>query len=120
MTSEPSDLSESTGYALTLANGSYEWYRVRAIRCRRAYRVAETTVLAISTAVPTSAVLAPGNARITAILGALVVILSGLRSIFHWQDNFLRFSAAREAIEAERRLFRTAAEPYDNLETRDQ
>lgn len=49
----------------------------------------------------------------------MVVVLTGLRSIFHWQDNYLRFSAAREAIEAERRSYNTAAEPYDDAGSRD-
>jgi hypothetical protein len=29
------------------------------------------------------------------------VILSWLRALFPWQDNYLRFSGAREAVEAE-------------------
>jgi methylphosphotriester-DNA--protein-cysteine methyltransferase len=47
-------------------------------------------------------------------------VLTGLRSIFHWKDNYLRFSGAREAVEAERRLYLTRAKPYDNDATRDQ
>ncbi|HEV2783978.1 MAG TPA: DUF4231 domain-containing protein [Actinophytocola sp.] len=120
MTGDPPRQSDAASYALKLANGSYEWYRDRAIRCRRAYRISETTLLVSTTAVPASAVLSPGNSAVTGTLGALVVILHGLRSIFHWQDNFLRFSRAREAIEAERRLYHTHANPYDNPETREQ
>ena len=55
-----------------------------------------------------------------AILGAVVVILSGLRSVFHWQDNYLRFSGAREAVEAERRLYETGAVPYADETSKDQ
>jgi hypothetical protein len=43
-----------------------------------------------------------------------------MRAVFHWQDNYLRFSGAREAVEAQRRLYYTGAEPYDNVATRDQ
>jgi hypothetical protein len=40
--------------------------------------------------------------------------------VFHWQDNYLRFSQAREAVEAERRLYNTGAKPYEDQATRDQ
>jgi hypothetical protein len=61
----------------------------------------------------------PGNARLPAVLGGLVVVITGLRSTFHWQDDYLRFSQAREAVEAERRLYLTGSRPYDDESTRD-
>src|SRR3954453_11158273 len=90
-------------YAMELANESYEWYQNHAIRARRNYRVAETILLVVAAAVPTSAVVVPHDATVPAILGAIVVVLTGLRSLFHWQDNYVRFSSAREALESERR-----------------
>lgn len=66
------------------------------------------------------AVLASSNAEVPAVLGGVVVVIIGLRSVFHWQDDYLRFSEAREAVEAERRLYYTGAEPYADPETRDQ
>lgn len=113
-------LPEDPGYAMGIANGSYTWYRSAAIRSRRMYRVSETAVLIISAAIPASAAIAPHNAITPAVLGALVVILSGLRAVFHWQDNWLRYSGAREAVEAERRLYHTGAPPYEDPATRDQ
>ena len=107
-------------YAMSIANGSYNWYRTAAIRSRRWYRLSETSVLVVSAAIPATAAIGPHNAIAPAVLGSVVVILSGLRAIFHWQDNYLRFSSAREAVEAERRLYNTGAEPYDEAETRDQ
>jgi hypothetical protein len=53
-------------------------------------------------------------------LGAIVVVLTGLRSVFHWQENYLRFSSAREAVNAELRLYNVGAEPYDTGSSRDQ
>jgi len=114
-------MSEATedGYAMKLANDSYRWYNDRALACRRAYQIQETTTLIVAAAIPASAVLTHNDARIPAILGALVVILAGLRAIFHWQENYLRFSGAREAVEAQRRLYYTASAPYDDPTTRD-
>jgi Protein of unknown function (DUF4231) len=107
-------------YAMTLANDSYGWYKQAAIRSRVAYKISETALLIVAAAIPTSAVITPGDALVPAILGSVVVVLSGLRAVFHWQDNYLRFSGAREAVEAERRLYNTGAEPYDDRTTRDQ
>jgi uncharacterized protein DUF4231 len=47
-------------------------------------------------------------------------VFSGLRSVFHWKDNYLRFSHARESLEAQRRLYVTHTSPYDDPDTRDQ
>ena len=116
----PEVLPTEPSYAVSIANGSHSWYQAAAIRSRRMYRVSETTVLIVSAAIPAAAAIAPHNAITPAVLGALVVILSGLRAIFHWQDNWLRFSGAREAVEAERRLYNTGAAPYDDPATRDQ
>jgi Protein of unknown function (DUF4231) len=104
----------SDSYALKQADDSYEWYKTHAIRSRRNYKISETLLLVVAAAVPTSAVVFPDDATVPAILGFIVVILTGLRSVFHWQDNYLRFSGAREAVEAERRLYRTGAPPYDD------
>lgn len=120
MTDGQAEVSADPTYAMTIANGSYDWYRTRAIRSRTYFRISESSLLIISAAVPATAAIEPHNAIPPAILGAIVVILSGLRGVFHWQDNYLRYSGAREAVEAERRLYRTGAKPYDDLGTRDQ
>jgi Protein of unknown function (DUF4231) len=120
MTDVATDRVAGSDYAVGLANDSYEWYRTHAIRARRNFRVAEIILLVVAAAVPTSAVVVPHNATVPAILGAIVVVLSGLRSLFHWQDNYVRFSGAREAIEGERRGYKTGAKPYDDPHTRDQ
>jgi hypothetical protein len=117
---ESEALPAGPGYAMSIANGSYNWYRAAAIRSRRMYRLSETSVLLVSAAIPAAAAITPHNAITPAILGAIAVTLSGLRAIFHWQDNYLRFSGAREAVEAERRLYHTGAKPYDDPATRDQ
>lgn len=107
-------------YAMNLANESFDWYRGAAFRSRKSHRISECVLLVVSAAVPAAAAISPHSAIAPAILGALVVVLSGLRAVFHWQDNYLRFSGAREAIEAERRLYHTGARPYEDSATRDQ
>jgi hypothetical protein len=114
-----SEPSAEPGYALTLANDSYEWYRTHAIRSRRAYKVSETAILLVSAAIPLTVAVAPHHTALPATLGAVAVVLSGLRSVFHWQDDYVRFSGAREAVEAERRRYRTGADPYGDPVTRE-
>ncbi|MFF0496459.1 DUF4231 domain-containing protein [Nocardia aobensis] len=102
-----------------MANSSYKWYRRAAIKARRYHRLTEVLQLVCSAAIPVSAVLIDGNTTVPALLGAVVVVITGLRSSFHWHDDYLRFSQAREAVEAQRRLFRTGAYPY-NSDTREE
>ncbi|WP_433731405.1 DUF4231 domain-containing protein [Nocardia sp. CA-129566] len=113
---EPGDAKD---YALTVADGSYEWYRHAAIKARRYHRVTEVLQLLVSAAIPVAAVLLRGNTDIPAVLGSVLVVIGGLRAQFHWHDNYLRFSQAREAVEAERRLYHTQSGPYADPDTRD-
>jgi hypothetical protein len=106
-------------YAFGLADDSYQWYRTAAIHSRRSNRISSVIVLIVAAAIPVSAAIAPKNSMVPAVLGAIVVIVSGLRSIFHWEENYLRFSGAREAVEAERRLYLTQSSPYDDSESKD-
>ena len=119
MTNGPTDVAAKAEYATRLANDSFEWYRQHAIRSRKSYKLAETVLLMVSAAIPTAGAISPHDSTIPAVLGAVVVVLSGFRSVFHWQDNYLRFSGAREAVEAERRLYNLGAPPYDNQASRD-
>jgi hypothetical protein len=119
MTDGNAEDSSTSSYAMSLANESYGWYKTAAIRSRKAYRISEAGVLIISASIPVAATISPRSAIAPAVLGAIVVVVSGLRTLFHWQDNYLRFSRAREAIEAERRLYYIKADPYDDLATRE-
>ena len=102
----------SVGYAMRIADGSHAWYEAHAIRSRHLFKTTETATLVVAAAIPVAAAVNPDNALVPAVLGAVVGILTGCRSIYHWQDNYLRFSRAREAVEAERRLYLTTSGPY--------
>src|SRR4051794_31344393 len=83
--------ADEVGYAMGLANDSYGWYKDRAAHARAAYKVSETALLIVSAAIPTSAAIFPDDVIVPALLGGVVVVLAGLRAVYHWQDNFLRF-----------------------------
>ncbi|RSM34739.1 DUF4231 domain-containing protein [Amycolatopsis balhimycina DSM 5908] len=108
------------GRGLAIADASYDWYRSHAIRSRRWYKVSEVGMLALSASIPVIAAISATSTVPLAIIGAVLVVGSGLRSVFHWQDNYLRYSTAREAIDAERRLYHIGAEPYADAATREE
>ena len=108
----------SDQYATTVADMSHKWYMAAAIKSRRAYRVSEVSAIGIAAAIPVSVLLAPGNGIPAAILGALSAIIASLRPVFHWNENYTRFSRAREFVEAERRLYITQSPPYNDDQTR--
>jgi hypothetical protein len=106
-------------YAIDVVNSSYAWYVTASTRSRRAYRHSETATVVISAAIPLAAVLCPRAVWLPALLGSCLVVLAGIRAMFNWQENYLRFSQAREAVEAVRRDFHTWSPPYDQAETRE-
>lgn len=116
MTNESSDQE----YALKVANDSYRWYQRAAIRSRRLARTSELAIIALSAAIPLTVAVFPELPLVPAALGAAITLASGARATFHWNENYLRFSRAREAIESERRKYRTGAEPYEDRAVRGQ
>lgn len=107
-------------YAASIAKSSHDWYQSHAIGARRAYKLSELALIVLSAAVPVSVVVADRNTTVPALLGAALVVGAGLRSLFHWQENYLRFSQAREAVEVELRQYRLGAGPYRDADSRDE
>ncbi|MET7395354.1 DUF4231 domain-containing protein [Dactylosporangium sp. NPDC005572] len=107
-------------YALGIANDSYRWYVTASKRSRRSYRITDVSAVLISASIPVAAVIAPDIPTIPAVLGAVLVIIAGVRAIFHWPENYLRFSRAREAVEEQRRLYHVSAPPFHDPATRDE
>lgn len=112
-------MTEETSLGLRLAAESYDWFRGAAVRAWWAHRISDITILGVSALIPISAVVNPDRVLVPALLGGVIVIASGLRTIFRWQENFVRFATAREAIKQERRKFLVGAEPYGDASARD-
>jgi Protein of unknown function (DUF4231) len=94
----------------------YAWYRSHAVRARQRYQVLEVTVLVFAAMVPVSAVVT--EPWVTALLGGVVVVLTGLRSIFSWQEDWLRFTEAWQQLQFARTLYVNRLPPYDDDATR--
>jgi hypothetical protein len=114
---DPPDL-EPASFAQAEAIRLFRWYARNVKRSRYRFQVSELILLAASAAVPVAGILTPGDARPAAIIGAGVVVLTGLRSVFHFYDNWTRFGWACGVIRTELRLYAAAVAPYDDPATR--
>ncbi|WP_083911101.1 DUF4231 domain-containing protein [Nocardia takedensis] len=105
---------------MSVAEESHNWYQRAAINSRLRYRFVEVAQLTAAALIPLSPIVLDGNTVVPAILGATIVVLTGIRSIFHWNENYLRFSQARELVQAARRAYAVGAAPYSDPTTRDE
>jgi Protein of unknown function (DUF4231) len=117
MMTEPMDTGTTTAYQE--AASLVDWYVRNGRASRVRFQIAEVVLLVFSSSVPVAGILTPHDARLPAILGAIVVLLTGLRTVFHWRDNWMRFTFACREIKAEMRIYDLGAYPYDDPATRD-
>ena len=87
------------------------WYENNARYQRNAYYVAEVAGIGLSAAIPLAAALrAPEGAG--AILGALVVVIGGLRHLYRWGENWIRSNRTLVDLEAEVTKWSQGIAPY--------
>jgi hypothetical protein len=98
---------------------SIRWYSENGGRTRLCHQILEVALLVVGSSIAVVALAVPGNGLPTAVLGAVVVILTGLRQVFHWHENYVRFTNACLALKAERRRYSAGKKPYDDESTRD-
>ena len=53
------------------------------------------------------------------MLGGIVVVLTGLRQVFRWPENYVRFTWACQTLKQERRRYDVGEAPYDDPALRD-
>jgi hypothetical protein len=95
------------------------WYAKYGSRARDRYRVLEVALLIVGASISVAALARPGNGVPAALLGGVVVILTGLRQVFHWQENYVRFTSACQTLKQERRRYDVGEPPYDDPAVRD-
>jgi hypothetical protein len=105
--------------AWELASCSYRWYINAARRSRRMARTGELVAIIGSSSVAVVVAIWPNAHFAPALLGLLVATAAGANNVFHWRENYLRYSVAREALNRQMRLYRASLTPYDNESTRD-
>ncbi|WP_448640268.1 DUF4231 domain-containing protein [Geodermatophilus sp. URMC 63] len=118
--SKPPGSAASPFDALAEAQTCWNSYHHAAARSQRGFRVSEVVLLAVCSLIPISGILTPNDARLPAILGAVVVALTGLRSVFHWRDSWLSCEMVCEKIQCEMRLYKAGVHPYGEPNSKDQ
>jgi hypothetical protein len=95
--------------ATVLARWTY--FARQSRRSRNGYFILEGLTLISAAAIPASAALGT-SVVIPAVLGAVVVILSGMRQLFAFHEEWISSSQGRYAIEREIALFIAGQESY--------
>lgn len=94
---------------------STAWYSTQAYRNRIGYWTSETLLVVLGAAVPVSTAVTD-NRAVPAVLGGGVVVVTGLRRIFNWQENWARFTGAHALLTTEQTRFLHHRPPYDSAD----
>jgi hypothetical protein len=116
---EKSEESKGSPTPREILQKSLNWYNKEAWKCKLGYRIIEISILIVGAAVPVAALSFPGNGMAAAVLGAIVVVLTGLRHVFQWHDNYLRFTTASSFLTQAQRSYDVHSPPYDDSATRE-
>ena len=92
-------------------NDQLGWYDRRAKDHQRWYQRLKVAQIVTAAAIPVVAAFG-GGADVAGLLGALVVVVEGLQQLFQFQQNWLRYRSAAQALEAEKHLYLASAGPY--------
>ncbi|WP_165495025.1 DUF4231 domain-containing protein [Actinomadura roseirufa] len=94
-----------------LVTQEWRWYARSAKRARNAYFAFESITLLTAAAVPVAAGVW-NSATVAAVLGAALVVLTGLRQIADLHHYWVSYTQVRYAIEHEVVLYSTNTAPY--------
>jgi uncharacterized protein DUF4231 len=103
--------AEPSGPAWERLEQRLEWYDEHSGHHRRWFVSLKVTQIVVAAAIPATAA-AGGSAAVAGVLGAVVVVLEGIQQLFQFQQNWVAYRGAAEALERERALFLAGAGPY--------
>lgn len=89
----------------------WEWYRKSGKRHRRSYGLTELSAIVGAAAIPVVAV-TDLPALVVALLGAAVLVATGVRTAFGLHESWVQDSQIQYAIEREVALYLVKAAPY--------
>ena len=93
------------------------WYHRKSVAAQRAYKRVKIAQLLLAAAVPV-AVTAGLPGVVTALLGALVVVLEGVQQLYQWQTNWVLYRSTCESLRHEKFLYLAGAGPYSGPQPR--
>ncbi|MBV1851571.1 DUF4231 domain-containing protein [Catellatospora tritici] len=88
------------------------WYQRQVSKQRRGNYLLEGTTVVLAAGIPAAAALGAAT-TVTAVLGALVAILAGLRQLLRPGENWIRSSGTLIALQREAVLWSAGNAPYD-------
>ena len=91
--------------------GQIRWYDQAARKAQRRYRLLKVAEIVVAAAIPATAAVG-GSVGLAGVLGAIVVVLAGLQSLFGFQTNWTTYRATCEALRREKHLFQVGAGQY--------
>ena len=100
---------------LAYARRERDWYAKHAPLARLGYQLLEIVVITLGASVPVAAAL-DADVGVTAVLGAAVVVATGVRSVFRWQENWIGFIDAQIQLDDEIALYAFGDAPYDGTD----
>lgn len=108
--------SATTSSVLPEFDDAMKWYATHAWRARQWHYAAGTLLIVTGASVSVVALAIPDQSVTVAALGAVVVVLTGARAFFQWQDNWYRFTGACQALKQERRKYLVGQPPVKSPE----
>jgi hypothetical protein len=112
MTDEAAPVAtEPSGPAWERLGQRLAWYDQHSGHHRRWFVSLKVAQIVAAAAIPAIAA-AGASAAAAGVLGALIVIMEGVQQLFQFQQNWIGYRGAAEALERERALFLATAGPY--------
>ena len=102
--------------ALAKALDIQKWYEEHAPKERRKYYLVEVAALLVAASITVVGVAMPTDGRLPAALGAVVILLGAVRSLFHWRENWRVYCEASTKLAAAIRAYEAEASLYDGDE----
>jgi hypothetical protein len=93
------------------------WYAAQSRRAQRWFKVLKIAQLVTAGSIPLVSVFEiAATAKVTAVLGLLILIVEGLQQLNQYQTNWITYRATCEALRHEKFLFEASAGPYAKIE----
>jgi uncharacterized protein DUF4231 len=117
MTSDTAQSAASGDDVLEVLDANVEWFSQKKANARRCYYTVEFLIILFAAAVP-AATAFTSNGEVTAGLGFVVVVLTGLRQLARWQESWVRRAIAQQTLEDERLRYTQRTNEYRDGATR--
>jgi uncharacterized protein DUF4231 len=105
--------------ALDIATRQLAWCRANAKSGRLGYDGLELLVLGVSLLVTVAGTLA-WDAAVPAIVGAVLVLLAGVRAIFQWRERWVGSAMAQTGLATAIDFYNQRLSPYDGVDRDEQ